>query len=725
VPDAFELEEFEYLPATAGTALVRVAGSWLAEDVSQPALLVRTPFGDDRVDPLPDSAGEPVTGAPWRAAFSLALHVITGGTAQFALDAGDLQVELPPPSERGAAGGFDRVAAGRELGELRAANERLTKRVAELDAEVDSSKRELKPRQARTVAKAKEEAERERTTRADMEKRLRVQTENAQQAQAQLAEVQVAARVAEAELERVSQERAVLEEKLSALLEEEGSARGAQGVLQEGIAELREERDALRAERDTLREELGSAQESARGAQETEAKLETAARRLAEAEGRAQEAEARAAEADKALEYARAAVAAAVASEAGDERAAAALEEARQEAEDARQQAALLTGEIEALKAAHAQALELVEARAEEAIAEVERRLAAEGSADASGRLAAAEREVAEAQKQAAEAERRASEIERSAANAVAEAERKLSEERERRASELGAVRSSLGEESDMALKKLERDLAQAKAESDRRGAEVAQLKRRTLRAEREAEEAKKARDRAVEQAKTGAKRPPRERQPRERPARRPAPVPVREIAVQEVGPPMTRRLQSVRQEEAAAREAAERVRNGGGASELEMVDAEAAVERAAEERRRLEEGIEAAREAVERTARSQLKRSSRGALREATTRLADCLAEGEHLLHLAGGGQRDARRLVAATNRRLLVLEGSDEDPEVLRYDEVDSVQAARRGTLQVSTKRGQFQVEQVSGDLDGLVQYVNQQIWDVLHRASGEAPS
>ena len=44
----FELEEFEYVPATAGTALVRVAGKWHAEaeqELPPLALLVRTPAG--------------------------------------------------------------------------------------------------------------------------------------------------------------------------------------------------------------------------------------------------------------------------------------------------------------------------------------------------------------------------------------------------------------------------------------------------------------------------------------------------------------------------------------------------------------------------------------------------------------------------------------------------------------------------------------------------------
>src|SRR3712207_8403970 len=43
-------------------------------------------------------------GTGWRAAFSLAIHVLTNGSASFLLDGDGVQVELPQPTERGGAG---------------------------------------------------------------------------------------------------------------------------------------------------------------------------------------------------------------------------------------------------------------------------------------------------------------------------------------------------------------------------------------------------------------------------------------------------------------------------------------------------------------------------------------------------------------------------------------------------------------------------------------------
>ncbi|MFL6039746.1 MAG: hypothetical protein ACJ74B_14055, partial [Gaiellaceae bacterium] len=135
------------------------------------------------------------------------------------------------------------------------------------------------------------------------------------------------------------------------------------------------------------------------------------------------------------------------------------------------------------------------------------------------------------------------------------------------------------------------------------------------------------------------------------------------------------------------------------------------------EEVANLERRLEMVRERVERTARSQLKRSSRGALKDATTRLASALAEGEEVLHMAAGGQRDGRQLIAATDRRLVVVNAADSPPQAVAYEKVESAQMGRRGTLEVATTTGELKLEYVVGDLAGLVQHVNQRIWDVLH--------
>jgi hypothetical protein len=130
-----------------------------------------------------------------------------------------------------------------------------------------------------------------------------------------------------------------------------------------------------------------------------------------------------------------------------------------------------------------------------------------------------------------------------------------------------------------------------------------------------------------------------------------------------------------------------------------------------------LERKLESARERVERIARTQLKRSTRGALKDATTNLAGSLVEDEQVVYMAAGGQRDSRRLIAATDRRLMILDSADSELRALPYDQVQSAEVGRRGTLELRTAVGEITVESVVGDVAALVQHVNQQIWEVLH--------
>ena len=186
------------------------------------------------------------------------------------------------------------------------------------------------------------------------------------------------------------------------------------------------------------------------------------------------------------------------------------------------------------------------------------------------------------------------------------------------------------------------------------------------------------------------------------------------------LGPSIFEQLEAAREAEAAARSEAERLQAAAGSNgepSVERVDAETELEHATEEVSNLERRLESVRERVERTARSQLKRSSRGALKDATARLAGTLAEDEEVLHMAAGGQRDGRQLIAATDRRLLVVDAADSPPHAVAYEKVESAQMGRRGTLEVSTATGELKLEYVVGDLAGLVQHVNQRIWDVLH--------
>jgi len=83
----------------------------------------------------------------------------------------------------------------------------------------------------------------------------------------------------------------------------------------------------------------------------------------------------------------------------------------------------------------------------------------------------------------------------------------------------------------------------------------------------------------------------------------------------------------------------------------------------------------------------------------------------------MAAGGQRDGRQLIAATDRRLLVVHAGDAPAHAVPFENVESAAVGRRGTVEITTTTGELKLEYVVGDLDALVQHVNQRIWDVLH--------
>jgi myosin heavy subunit len=333
----------------------------------------------------------------------------------------------------------------------------------------------------------------------------------------------------------------------------------------------------------------------------------------------------------------------------------------------------------------------------------------------------AAERAKAEAQLRAEENERLRGE-ENMVARAAEQTAIAAREEEARTRERLEAAEQQIAAAADE-LEAGQRELARVAREHERHDAELTQLKRRALRAEREAQEAVSARERALDEKRTaedarakGGERPVRPARPRRRSAPRPAP----EQPPIPLGPPLEDQLAAAREEEAAARGRLEQLQAAAGANgdpSVERVDAEADLERASEEVVNLERRLDMARERVERMARSHLKRSSRGALKDATARLAGTLSEGEEVLHMAAGGQRDGRQLIAATDRRLLVLHAGDAPAHAVAYEQVESVQMGRRGTLEVMTATGELKLEYVVGDLQGLVQHVNQRIWDVLH--------
>jgi len=103
----FDVERFEHVAATPGTALLRVAGRWRSdqrERLSPPMLVVDDGRRTHRLAALPgpdDAAPSAGPDAPvWRAAFSAPIDLLADAKTVFALDAGqNLIVDLPRPAE--------------------------------------------------------------------------------------------------------------------------------------------------------------------------------------------------------------------------------------------------------------------------------------------------------------------------------------------------------------------------------------------------------------------------------------------------------------------------------------------------------------------------------------------------------------------------------------------------------------------------------------------------
>src|SRR4051812_26837800 len=102
---AFEVERFERVDASAGTALLRLAGTFTAEsstDLRPPELVVDDGRRTRRVAPLPDPAasapGADPDGRGWRAAFPVPADLLEGGRVAYALQASDAVIDLPRPA---------------------------------------------------------------------------------------------------------------------------------------------------------------------------------------------------------------------------------------------------------------------------------------------------------------------------------------------------------------------------------------------------------------------------------------------------------------------------------------------------------------------------------------------------------------------------------------------------------------------------------------------------
>src|SRR3954452_20751206 len=103
---AFEVERFERVDASSGTALLRLAGTFRADvptELPSPELVIDDGRRSQLVSALPDpSAGAPAAdpdGRTGRAAFPVPSELLDGGRIAYALETRDAGViDLPAPA---------------------------------------------------------------------------------------------------------------------------------------------------------------------------------------------------------------------------------------------------------------------------------------------------------------------------------------------------------------------------------------------------------------------------------------------------------------------------------------------------------------------------------------------------------------------------------------------------------------------------------------------------
>ena len=180
----FEVESFEQVAGGAGLALLRLTGRWRSEapvELGPPVLVVDDGRRSRRLEAVRDSdGGSPEAdpeGCAWSAAFSVPERLLARGPVEFALAAGDVTVELPPPSvEPGGDGAASpaevtaerdelalhlrealqaRAELQRQLEAEREAREELTERLDEaVEAGIELERRLAGEQEARQVAEA-------------------------------------------------------------------------------------------------------------------------------------------------------------------------------------------------------------------------------------------------------------------------------------------------------------------------------------------------------------------------------------------------------------------------------------------------------------------------------------------------------------------------------------------------------------------------------------------
>ena len=150
-----ELERFEFVPAGAGLALLRLSGRWSPPRPAPAALRLAVQSGGRRkaFAPLPGPA-LPGEAGEWRAGFSVPSELLAGGS--FVLEAEGLRVELPPPAERAlrtkAQAAPAAVLESRRAAVLDAKLQAASRRIRELERALGAARAETEWQRKRSVA---------------------------------------------------------------------------------------------------------------------------------------------------------------------------------------------------------------------------------------------------------------------------------------------------------------------------------------------------------------------------------------------------------------------------------------------------------------------------------------------------------------------------------------------------------------------------------------------
>src|SRR3954447_19812971 len=95
---AFEVDRFERVDASSGTALLRLAGHFDVEVDGGPVLVVDDGRRSQEISPLPDPSR--VAGRAWRGAFAVPTELLESGRVAYALRVGGSFIDLPRPAGR-------------------------------------------------------------------------------------------------------------------------------------------------------------------------------------------------------------------------------------------------------------------------------------------------------------------------------------------------------------------------------------------------------------------------------------------------------------------------------------------------------------------------------------------------------------------------------------------------------------------------------------------------